>query len=669
MPATPPVPGKPHIRAKSIAKVVIPPAYHPDLEAHGLRLNEASDVVPIVECPDRPPHEIMRDPRCQIDARLWEGQFERNGRLRESRVTDRLTKDELTGRYTRLRESLKLTESDWFTLGGYGSYGAHESPLTRDYAPLIPGPATRQQYWADYWQSSAKCFEASTHAGIGKKAVNAMVQFPVGRGVRWDVEDDQAREVWERFWKGNNMRRRFRSIMRDLSIFGEQMLRYFPAPRGDDRLLIIRQIDPATVYEIVTDQEDVETVFFYHQQFQTRMELYSPPVSNRAPTGRTESGVTRYIIRQIDAGEIDHWKVHTVSGEARGRSDLFPVLGDLKRIRDLLTSKVVQSDIGNRVMAILKANGTGADLQRVLNTIFPNGQPPAPGTIVALNDATELTPFQYSSGREVRADFTYDELVDSICAGLEIARPYLGLAPAQGGGTTQAAALTNVEPSVKAFEERQDVGDEMLHEMFDRVMRAAGITKTVEREFIFPTIVKEDRSKLLEDLEMAEGNDWLSKRSAATQAAAQFDRTDYDFDEEQDQIVEEFKDAADTDGTDEVTGLDKPARGDKIRRPMIRATSRQVPKLDPTKAQVGDDEPPGLLVGGPQPAGGGNAQPAGAGGMPGSRNPAGASNGIRESAATEVRRHPDDPEYQQHATEFERQSAENLRRLLDEIAA
>ena len=663
-------------RERPAAAIVQPPPYVPELDAYGLKLNENGDVVPATDCPDRSMVEILTDPHSQIDARLWEGRFE-NGRLRESRVTPRLSKDKLQERHTRLRETLKLSESDWFSLGGLAGYGTSDGPLTSNYVPLIPGPATRQQYWADYWAASAKAFEASTHSGIARRACRAMVQFPLGRGVRWKIKDDAATKAWEAFWDGNNMRRRLRSIFYDLSVFGEQFLRYFPDP-SNPRKLIVRQLDPATIYEIVTDQEDLESVYFYHQQFQTRMELYSPPAGNRAPEGRTQPGVTRYIIRQIDAGEIDHWKINTVEGEARGRSDLFPALGDLKRLRDLMTSKVIQSDIGNRVMAILKAQGTPADIGRLLNTIFPNGQPPAPGTIIGLNEQASLEPFEYTSGREVRADFTYDELIDNISAATGIARAYLGLSPAQGSGTTQATALTSVEPSVQTFSERQDIADELLHQMFVRVMAANGITREVDVEFIFPEIVKEDRSAFLEDIEMVEADGYISKRTAATMASAQLGMTDYDYDAEQKQIVDEFKDAGETDGEQDTGQVaedgtpvtrSKPAQGDKIRRPVIRSSARQVPKLDPTRAQSEDDEPLGVLVGGTAGQSGG-AAPAGAGGMPASRNPAARSNTIaRESVSGRVRRTPSDPEFVEHASELEAQTAENLRRLMADLAA
>jgi hypothetical protein len=676
----------PERRSRAEARIRQWPTYQPDLDAYGLKLEEG-DSQPVPDITQLAgvyaegwidPAKLLTDPKAQIDARLWEGKFDVNGRLRESRVTPRMSRDQMGGRYTRLRERLKLSESDWFSLGGYGG-GVLESPLTSNYVPMIPGPATRQQYWADYWASSAKCFEASTHSGIARRACAAMVHFPLGRGVKWRIDDDQARETWELFWRANRMRRRIKSIAYDLSVFGEQMLRYFPATtdsmgrltattgRGA-RSLIIRQIDPATIYEIVTDQEDLETVYFYHQQFQTRMELYSPPAGGRTPEGRTESGVTRYIIRQIPAEEVDHYAVHTVSGEARGRSDLFPALGDLKRMRDLLTSKVVQADIANRVMAILKANGTGGDLNRVLNTIFPNGQPPAPGTVIALNEANDLEPFEYNGGKEVRADFTYDELVDSVCAAVGVSRPYLGLSPAVGSGTTQATAMNQVTPDTKAFEDRQQLLDEMLHDMFDRVMNQAGINREIEREFLFPEIAKEDSSPRLDQLEMATANNWISHKTAATAAASELDFTDYDYDEEQKLIVEEFQDAAETDGEDEL-GNGKPAQGEKIRRRMIRATARQVPMLDPSKAQGPDDEPLGVMISGDQVVGG----PGGGAGDsdPTSKNPLSKTGAaaIKKSVREASRRLPDDPELAGHAAEFQRETEENLRRVLQELEA
>lgn len=675
------------------AATLIPgPDYDPDREAYGLD----------IPCPDRDPGKILDDKPSAIDARLWEGKFDQYGRLAEHRITPRLTKGKLADRYVALRErALREDGSDWFQFGyGAPGYGG-EGSLTANYVPLIPGPATRQQYWTDYFQSSAKCFEAYHHQGIARRAVNAMVQFPLGRGVSARVKNKQASAVWDAFWEGNRMDERIREITRDLSIFGEQFLRYFPARRGDPRGLILRSLDPATIYEIVTDQEDIETVFFYHQQYQTASQMFSPPQGNQAPQGRTPTGVTLYIIRQIDAGEIDHYRINRVSSEKRGRSDLFPALGDLKRLRDLMTSKVIAADVQNRVMAVLTADGTPADIARLIASIFPGNQPPPPASVVGLNKQVTLEPFQYAKSEGTK-DHVYDELVNLIAVATGIAKEYLGVT---SDGATRANALVATEPTTKVFDERQRFIEQLLHDMADRVFNAAGIAgASAEIEFIFPSIAQEDRSALLSDLETSEANQWISKQTAASTAAQELGITTFDFAVEQKLVAGEFADANDTeDGED-----GKPKQGDGvIRRPAIRAVSRQAVKLDPTKAQSSmDDEPPGLLVpvdpataaaaavdpGAPAPSAPGAPAPKTTGGMPADQNPQAAAGKakltrqaserlvvdrdtlgtlLREAyaAGRAPRRRPDDPAFKAHAQEFHAQTAQNLDRLLDDVSA
>jgi hypothetical protein len=137
------------------------------------------------------------------------------------------------------------------------------------------------------------------------------------------------------------MDERLKKIRRDLSIMGEQFIRYFQEP-GNPKGMLVRSLDPASIYDIITDPEDFETVFFYHQQFQTPYQLYSPqtarPLGGQvAPTGATEPGkATKYIIRQIDRREIDHYRINVGNSERRGRSGLYPVLGWIKRMRDYM---------------------------------------------------------------------------------------------------------------------------------------------------------------------------------------------------------------------------------------------------------------------------------------------------------------------------------------------
>src|SRR5277367_1793442 len=291
-------------------------------------------------CPDR------IDSAYEVDARLWLGKFSRSretgsGRLVESarghfpnkralsEYCDAIVVGTGKTRGLALREAWGEGEGGGVDPFAYGATGipslAGGSSLTRQYLPLIPGPLTRQLYWQSYFEMSAKAFEAYNHDPVSWRGVQLVEQFSLGAGLKAKVTKstgagkgqthDAAQAAWDRFWQVNKMDERLKKIRRDLSIMGEQFIRYFPEP-GEPKGMLIRSLDPASIYDIVTDPEDFETVFFYHQQFQAPYQLYAPQSSRPAggqpaPTGPTMPGATtRYIIRQIDWREIDHYRVN-----------------------------------------------------------------------------------------------------------------------------------------------------------------------------------------------------------------------------------------------------------------------------------------------------------------------------------------------------------------------
>lgn len=661
-------------------------------------------------CPDDNPGQQWE----LTSARLWEGRF-REGRLVDHRTRFYPSKQALTAQVTRLRESnrglarehygqlrtAKLREAgpDWWSYG-LNNTGAFGGPLTQ-YIPLLPGPATRQLYWADYFAMSAKAFEAYQHNPIAHRSVEIGTEFVLGRGVEARAKTPRAQAVWDAFWRKNKMDERLEWICGDLTTYGELFLRYFPQP---GRTLVVRSLDPAGIYEIVTDQEDWESVYFYHQQEQERAQLFAPPQGNIAPTGPTTGGVTRYTIRQIPAQEIDHYRINARSGEVRGRSDLFPALGYLKRLQDLLTSRVIRSDMEARMVFDLMVEGNEVDVRAQKNAIFPNGQPPEPGSIIGHNKAIELNAFQFSSGTEAAGQGTVEELVAMCALGTGVSMQYLWTVGHSGGGA-RANALVATEPGQKRFERRQRLMQRILGDMADRLFDLNGFTgEDREIEFIFPSIAVEERSATLKDIAFAESMGWLSKQTGASMGARALDIETFDFENEQKLIAEEFdhsQDEEDDSGKPQLLGPDgtpiqstKPMQGGGvIRRPMMSAQYRQAPKLDPTKAGTAEDQPPGLLMPGdageepPGAPGTGQTAPTRSG-FPGDENPlgsAGAANirkdNLRESdpvvrlaaiaireahaaAARIPRRRPDDPEFLSAAQQYEHASAAAIEQLV-----
>jgi hypothetical protein len=675
------------------------------------------DYDPISDLPACP--DIAPTGAWEMQGTFWEGQFS-HGQLRDQR-TRYYTKPALDAQVRSLRESqpslkqarfgqmrtMKLRESDldWWSYGLSTPPSFGSGLLTTPYIPLLPGPATRQLYWADYFAMSAKAFEASTHNPLAHRATEIEAEFVLGRGIEARCKTDRGQKIWDAFWKLNNMDERIEEILGDIKVYGELFLRYFKQP---GRLLKVRSLDPAGIYEVVTDQEDWESVYFYHQQEQERAQLFAPPGGNIAPTGPTSpDAVTRYTIRQIPADEVDHYRINVRSGEVRGRSDLFSALGYLKRLSDLLTSRVIRSDMEARMVFDLMVEGNSSDVSAMKRELFPQGKPPEPAAVFAHNDKTKLAAFQFTSQAQAD-DGSVEEMVEMCALGTGVSRQYLWTA-GKGSGGARAGALVATEPGQKRFEKRQRLVQRILQDMAARVFQAAGSTgEDAEVEFIFPSIAVEESSAALKDLAFAESMGWISKRTAATMGARQQGIETFDYDTEQEAIAEEFEHTEDEEEetgetkTNPVTGETEPETKKKqgdgvIRRPMMNAGSRQAPKLDPTKASSQEDQPPGLLM---PAAGGSEAGPPGVetgaptapgrAGFPADENPltsAGKKNiqqdNLRESETVAIvrvaiqeaaragaripRRRPTDPDFQTAAQEYHTQTDQHVAALASSI--
>jgi hypothetical protein len=690
------------------------------------------------ECPDTLPGSYAVDAKFVMAAR-----HKTTGRIRASalktlhiknagelgRLRESCGAEHIDSQMRRMAESAKLREwggsPDPFGYGSEQSVPGAGAGALGSYLPLWPGPVTRQLYWQDYFSMSAKAFEAYNHDPVSWRCVHLKTEFALGKGLQAKAtysggsnageRHDKAHAVWEEFWKRCNMDNRLDMFARDLSWGGEQFFRFFQ--RG--RLLTVRSLDPASIYDLITDPEDHETVFAYHQQFQTPYQLYpptgAPPTGVPSPMGPTQSGAaTKFIIRQILPQEIDHYRINQSAFERRGRSDLFPALGWIRRLRDYLTSHVISADLLSRICWDLEVAGNQAAVQSLRGQLFPNGQAPPPGSVFGHNSASKLTsiaPAHAASGGSRMGDPILDALVTMVSNSIGVPKDWLGFAT----GSTRAGALVATEPAARSLEELQGTVEGVLHTTFDRVMRAAGISDA-EAEFTFPSIASEDRTQKLQDLAYCESMGWISKQTAAAMAMKEMGVTNYDFEQEQGLIADEFPEPEMEDVPDSepnpVTGKkpQQPVQGDgTVRRSIINATLRQIPKVDITKSPRNEDLPAGLLedtttgapVAGLTPPMGGaptNGGPPAPGtapsraGIPADENPmsgAGAKNIKADNTAhtseaqpvftaeqvaflvreRDRRRRPDDPAFQAASQEYRKDAAKNLAQLVKDAVA
>jgi hypothetical protein len=459
-----------------------------------------------------------------------------------------------------LRESKRFREFDSFAMDGPAS-GAFAGQLatnwdgglsferagrTPDFTPLLAGPYNKQLYFFDYLDMHSKAFEAWTHNPIAKRICKVITQFVLGKGVRVtvmnaerptgnvvqsqngpqpEVEDwrEEAQEILDTHWRLNSLHIRSKQILRDLIIFGEQFVRYFDAQWG----LRIRQIDPSTVWEIVTDPDDAENEFYLHQQYPTRYQWF---VDLPVPT-------IKFIIRQVPALQYYHMKINTVSGEVRGRSELFALLGWLKRLKEFASDRVIRNKMANLFVLDVAVEGDqgAVDVAKQQFSV-----PPTPGSFFIHNKAAELNGIRAEvGGSDVTAD--WDMLLTIMSTGAGISQEYLGL-PGAGG---KAQALVGTEPDIKTFEDYQELMEAFFNQDSDRVFARAKDQGKLPRELAirtevtYPALAEENRSEKLKDLAFGESMSWWSHRRVSSAAAKEMQFTSYDYDEEQEEIAME----------------------------------------------------------------------------------------------------------------------------------
>lgn len=479
---------------------------------------------------------------------------ERTGNLREAQ---RLRED---GPYN--DDDFGNAGSAWFN--GLGGYQADQ------FLPLGNGPFNRQLYLHDMWSMQAKAFYARTHDPVAKAGLEIVVDFTLGRGYSVVAADPRVQKEWDEYWKINRGDEKLPTWLMDGQTDGNMFHRFFRQVSAPPK---VATLDATTIWEIITDPENVDDPKLYWQQYQTPYSLYSLAGE---PT-------YKYVIRQIPADEILHTKLNASATEKFGRSDLFPVLGWLKRLRDYYDAETLKAMIQAAFAWWFKIEGSGADVQAV--QAFAQTLPPPdlkqPGQAFYTNEAVSVEALQADKINTTTGGIGIgDGLLSVIAVGLRLAKDYFGVTSRGSIGSDPSKTAT--EPSIKHFENRQKLLRNLLQRMAEKVIRIAqvegrlpmttvkaigvkDIIATLRKgdllaalkqtaqslrggevvpldtgiDVIFPPIVREDRQKLIADTERAESNNWISKRQGANIVARGFDMGNYDFDETQDEIAEE----------------------------------------------------------------------------------------------------------------------------------
>ncbi len=427
-----------------------------------------------------------------------------------------------------------IREDFWNGLGGDNENTVPGGPGTQGYLDQeflnYSGPLGQQLLLNDVWDQAAKCFWAWHHDPVAQEACNIIRNFVVARGVTIDAADQRVQALIDAFDHRMGMRDRLKTWTVGLSRDGELFIRIFKPGDGTVR---VRSLDPSTIWEIVTDAEDIESVYYYAQRYQTRTQLYAPPDGSDAQ---------HWVERDLTADEVIHIKVNVAESEVRGRSDLFSVLPYLKMLRDLFATVVLKEQAQAAYQYDFTVNGSSADVNNFVATGLPTGKP-QPGSFFAHNQAVAVKMLESGKSTATANGSSWEGLLTMIAIGIGVAKDYLGVT-SRG---SRATALVATEPSAMRFEERQDtIGtalDRLYREVIDEARRFGKLDGVEDFSFTitFPSIEKSDAADQIDLINTGVGMGYLSHETAAGLYYAEMDMDDGDYEAEQLLIAAEME--------------------------------------------------------------------------------------------------------------------------------
>lgn len=441
-----------------------------------------------------------------------------------------------------LREAATLREGATQRLlredpGVFGSatYGDDQSPTSQGYLDQeylnYGGPMGQQLQLNDVWEQSARCFWAWHHDPVAQEGCNIIRNFVVGRGVTVQAKDDRVQAVIDKFDERNAMVERLKVWTVSLSRDGELFIRKI---KSGDGTIIVRSLSTDTIWDLVTDADDIEKVYYYVQRYMSRTQLFSPP------NGDSQEWIERWLTPD----ECIHVKINVAESEVRGRSNLFVVLGHLKRLRDLFDTLVMKEQAQAAYQYDIEVDGSPAEVTTYANTALPKGKP-QPGSSYVHNKAVVIKTLTSGKSSGTGQGSAWEGLLTMVAIGLGIAKDYLGVT-SRGSRST---ALVATEPTAIRIEERQDTISSLLKRLYQDEIKEAdtyGLLAGVEDfsfQIICPEIQKDDSGERIDAINVGRSMGYVSHRTAATQYASEMDLDDYDYDAEQMKIAQEYEEA------------------------------------------------------------------------------------------------------------------------------
>lgn len=442
-----------------------------------------------------------------------------------------------TSRKTNPRKALESFDRGFDGQGG--------NLVGQDYVPLLGGPFTRQLYLHDMLRMMSLAFYAYNHDPFAHALINITVDFTLGRGYRVDSKNKAKLALWRAFEKVNGLQEHMRELAHELSMYGEVLSHWLPNNAvffayqvtevqlpPDGALPRVRLRDPSSCWEIITYPEDIKRVLAYAFVYPTQYQIYTTKDQGSSVPS------SKFIMQQVPASEMMHFAVNKASNEKRGRSDIYPAFGYLKRLRDSIEYSVVALQKAAAWAMDTTIEGSPTDIENYVQDqqSKPTLAPAGSEFVHTAKIKREYLGNQSSvHGGSVSA---FEWCLNAICASVQIPVSYLGTH--LSGGQTRASALVGTEPVTKKFEARQLVYERILKEYWTRLMTMYGLDGE-DCDVTFPELISQDRSAKIKDTAMSQELDVISHERMSTIIAQELQLTDYDYKTEQEVIANEKK--------------------------------------------------------------------------------------------------------------------------------
>jgi len=499
------------------------------------------------------------------DAILFCGRFNKDGMmLRESDVAGgkpyRLVRVKGDGAYreamahlkesfTRLRKRLSESkrrskakegamDSVGFGMGiGGGSFYSNSdlgSNMSMDpnqfteFTPWFSGPYYKNLPYA-YFPGMAAAREAANHNPVAKRIIDLLCQYALGRGFDIRCNNEKTAEIWKVYQKTNRIQHKLRKHWaREYLVDGEIFV---------DKIRMVT-VDPSTIMDIVCEGygEYIDRVLYYQQMYQTATQVWSG-IKVPGVAGSVDTKFGRWIIRQIPYDQIVHIKTNCTSQEKRGRSVLYPILGWLKKLKDLYTAQVLGEQLRASFVWDDEVKGDQADVNAHGSKY---AYIPVAPSIFVHNESVVRKPLAPMAGvTSGGANNIGQELLSFLATAVGIPKDHFNVISSAG---SRATAIVGSEPFTKVIEDLQEDLTDLLDQLIENFCERHGLEYDEDEwQVVFPAVTKDTVSEYVKNVATAEASGYISKRRAATMVAQELECDNYDFDREQKEMADDQK--------------------------------------------------------------------------------------------------------------------------------